>query len=125
MVLNNSQWFLLGALCILFLYFITYYFTRTSEKYNLYFAVGCFIGIVRTLSYNSLYYIDKSSAHYTINVKLDHLSIMTENPTLPMIRQQMIHHQRIQQRIWMVAQLQIMTMINRQRIQKKGWCPGG
>lgn len=76
MILNNSEWFLLGASCMLFLYSITYYLTRRSERYNLYFAVGCLISIVRTISYNLFDVLDKSSIYYTLNVKIDYLSFM-------------------------------------------------
>lgn len=76
MILDNSEWFLLGASCMLFLYSITYYLTRRSERYNLYFAVGCLISIVRTISYNLFDILDKSSIYYTLNGKIDYLSFM-------------------------------------------------
>ena len=75
-MITNSEWFLLGALCILFLYFITYYLTKRSEKYNLYFAVGCLIGIIRTVSYSLFDIYDPSSAEYLLNAKIDHLSFI-------------------------------------------------
>ena len=52
LTLGGSQWFLLGAFTILFFYFITYYFARRSEKYNLYLALGCIISILRILVFN-------------------------------------------------------------------------
>ncbi len=76
MILNNSDWFLLGALSILFLFFVIYFLTRRSEKYNLYFAAGCLIGIIRTVV-NSLYIIlDKSSVYYLYIGKVDHLTFI-------------------------------------------------
>lgn len=75
-MISNSEWFLLGALCILFLYFITYYLTKPSEKYNLYFAIGCLISIVRTVSYNLIDVIDASSIYSMLNIKIDHLSFI-------------------------------------------------
>ncbi len=76
MILDNSEWFLLGASCMLFSYFITYYLTRRSERYNLYFAVGCLISIIRTVSYNLIDVLDKSAVLHTLNVKLDHLTFI-------------------------------------------------
>jgi len=76
MIFNDSEWFLLGALCILFIFFTTYYLTRRSEKYNLYFAVGCLISIIRTASYNLFDIIDKSSIFYVFNVKVNYLSFI-------------------------------------------------
>ena len=76
MILDNSEWFLLGASCMLFLYFIIYYLIRRSERYNLYFAVGCLISIIRTVSYNLFEVIDHSSLYYMINVKIDYLSFI-------------------------------------------------
>lgn len=76
MILDNSEWFLLGASCILFLYFITYYLTRRSERYNLYFAAGCLISIIRTVSYNLIDVIDKSSIYSTLNIRIDYLSFI-------------------------------------------------
>lgn len=75
-VFDSYEWFLLGALLILFLYFITYYINRRSEKYNLYFAIGCLIGIIRTVSYNLIWVLDASSVSYMLNVKVDHLSFI-------------------------------------------------
>lgn len=76
MILDNSEWFLLGASSILCLFFITYYLTRRSEKYNLYFAAGCLISIIRTVSYNLFGVIDESSIYYVLNGKIDHLSFI-------------------------------------------------
>ena len=76
MIFDYSEWFLLGALSILFLFFITYYLTRRSEKYNLYFAVGCLIGIIRTVVYGIYTVLDKSSAYYLYIGKIDHLSFI-------------------------------------------------
>ncbi len=76
MILANSEWFLLGASSILFLYFIAYFLTRRSEKYNLYFAVGCLVSIIRTVSYNLFDVLDKSSVYYTLNGKIDYLSFI-------------------------------------------------
>jgi len=76
MILVNSQWFLLGALSILFLYFITYFLTRRSERYNLYFALGCLISIIRIIAYNIAGGTDPSSFIHMFNVKLDHLSFI-------------------------------------------------
>ena len=75
-MISNSEWFLLGALCILFLFFITYYLTKRSEKYNLYFAIGCLIGIIRTVSYSLFDVLDPASAEYLLNAKIDHLSFI-------------------------------------------------
>ena len=61
---------------MLFLYFITYYLTRRSERYNLYFAAGCLVSIVRTISYNLIDVIDKSSIYSTLNIRLDYLSFI-------------------------------------------------
>ena len=76
MILGNTEWFLLGALCILFLFFSTYYLTRRSEKYNLYFAVGCLISITRTVVYGLYTVLDKTSLYYLYNGKVDHLSFI-------------------------------------------------
>jgi len=76
MILDNSEWFLLGAFTILFLYFITHYFTKRCEKYNLYFALGCFISIVRTFTDNMYPVMDGTESYYRTIVIVDHLSFI-------------------------------------------------
>ncbi len=76
MVLDNTGWFLIGALFILCLYFFTYYLNRKSEKYNLYFAIGCLLGIIRVISYNLIGVMDPSSVYYAVNIKIDHLTFI-------------------------------------------------
>ena len=71
-LLTNYDWFLLGAFTILFLYFIIYFLTKRTEKYNLYFSIGCFLSILRILSMGSILSTD-SSYVYALDEKLIHL----------------------------------------------------
>ena len=73
---NSSEWFLLGALSIMFLFFIVYYLTRRSDKYNLYFAVGCLIGIIRTVIYSLYSVLDEASVLYLFIGRINHLSFI-------------------------------------------------
>jgi len=76
MILNNSDWFLLGAFTILSLYFIAYFLTKKSEKYNLYFALGCILSIIRIISYKYINSIDDSSDYYHIIKIIVHLTFI-------------------------------------------------
>ena len=76
MILDYSEWFLLGALCILLLFFTTYYLTKRTEKYNLYFAIGCLVSIIRTVVHRLYTVFDKTSLYYLYNGKVDHLSFI-------------------------------------------------
>lgn len=76
MFLDNSEWFLLGAFSILFLYFITHYFTKRVDKYNLYFAFGCLISIIRTITNNLYPVLGELSPYYILVRKIDHLSFV-------------------------------------------------
>ncbi len=42
----------------------------------MYFAIGCLISIIRTVSYNLIDVIDVSSVYYALNIKIDHLSFI-------------------------------------------------
>ena len=73
---NSSEWFLLGALSIMFLFFVVYYLTRRSDKYNLYFAIGCLIGIIRTVIYSLHSVLDGASVIYLFIGRINHLSFI-------------------------------------------------
>lgn len=76
MFLDNTEWFLLGAFSILFLYFITHYFAKRIQKYNLYFALGCLISMVRTVTNNLFPVLGELSPYYKLVRKADHLSFV-------------------------------------------------
>ena len=75
-VLGGSQWFLIGAFTILFLYFITLFFARRSERYNLYFAIGCIITILRVLIVGMLSGVAYRSPQYYQIGKFDSLTFI-------------------------------------------------
>lgn len=76
MFLDFTEWFLLGSFSILFLYFITHYFAKRVEKYNLYFAIGCLVSIVRTITNNLFPVLGVLSPYYILVRKIDHLSFV-------------------------------------------------
>ena len=76
LILNGSQWFLLGAATMLFFYFITYYFARRSEKYNLYFSLGCIITILRTLTLGLVLNVEQDTQLYYIIAKINSITFI-------------------------------------------------
>ncbi|MBN2878920.1 MAG: histidine kinase [Clostridia bacterium] len=76
MFLTSLAWFLIGALSILFLYFITFYFTKKSETYNLLLSIGCLASIIRIITYNVLDNIDSSYSYYRLAVIIIQLTFI-------------------------------------------------
>ncbi len=74
--LSGSQWFLVGAFTMLFLFFITHYFTRRSEKYNLYFSIGCILTILKVLILGLLDSVEYGSTVYYQIGRLDSLTFL-------------------------------------------------
>ena len=76
MILYNSEWFLLGAFAILLLYFLSYYLTNRSERYNFYFALGCLASIVRIVFFRILNTQGAAVINLTFDTKILHLQFI-------------------------------------------------
>ena len=76
MILYNSEWFLLGAFAILLLYFLSYYLTNRSERYNFYFSLGCLASIVRIVFFRILNTQGAAVINLTFDTKILHLQFI-------------------------------------------------
>ncbi len=70
------QWMLLGALGTLFLFFFIFYLTKRDENYNLFFALGCLVTVVRIIAYSHMAAPDQTSVFFRVNVAVNHLSFI-------------------------------------------------
>ena len=75
-MLQSSDWFLVGSLSSIAVFFFIFYFSKRDETYYLVFAIGCLVSMMRTVIFALVISMDQSAALYGLVEKTNHLTFI-------------------------------------------------